>query len=187
MGTVVAAEAKCILGRVRTSACGCICMCVWKVWYWEVRDRGSFTHTVPATKTTSPTLKVTLSTQPFPLSLPSSFIQHTHTLSLCLSLALFLIFCLCSLSHPLFLYSVVSFLPFTHPFLIMHGPHFIIKPMNSPLTLLPSPKLRLTFITSLSLPSNTNYVPFYLGGISHLICLAFSWCSSKSGLSKQRN
>lgn len=66
-GSLKTAEAKCIVGRVRTSVCVCICVCVRKglIWgsetvLWTVR--GSFTHTVHAIKTAPPTLKVTFST-----------------------------------------------------------------------------------------------------------------------------
>lgn len=100
------------------------CACVFEKFdFGEGSDRGSVTRTVPAIKTTPPTLKVTFSTQPFPLShFHLSFNMLTHFL-----LPFSLSFCLCPLSHPLFLYSVVSFLPFTPSFLIMHGPHLLLN------------------------------------------------------------
>lgn len=53
----------------------------------------------------------------------------------------------------------------------------LIKPANSPLILLHYSKVWPTLITSLSPPSSTNYVPFYRGGITHLLSPAFSLMS----------
>lgn len=69
------AEAKCIFGRVRTSACVCICVCVRKGLIWRTETvvldgvRVIHSYSTCHKKTTPPTLKVTFSTQLFPLSL----------------------------------------------------------------------------------------------------------------------
>lgn len=105
------------------------------------------------------------------------FIVHsTHEHTLAPSFSLFLRF---RFLHPVFLP-----LPL---FLITLGTHLLLNQwiLHWPCYLLVYSGF--AFITSLSLPSYTNYVPFYLGGISHLISLAISRCSSESVLSRQRH